>query len=238
VVGVEATSVETKELLMSDVTKQEKKGLYLLHIDGGIKASAAGKMGEGAIGALLKEPNGAAIPGAELSERIGPVEGPTTAEYGALLRGLELARERDVNYLAVFSDSRNLVNQMNRLWNAGDNLAKLRDEAEEALRNFKGTQFSWVPRNWNKEADALVNKAFGPKTAPAPSESKPKSKATAKKPAWKDLPPAEMAAHLFATPTLADRTWTDEQRLKGEKRDAFIRRILLGETTEIIRSQE
>jgi hypothetical protein len=63
-----------------------------------------------------------------------------------------------------------------------------------------------------------------------PSESKPKSKA--KKPAWKDLSPAEMAAHLLATPTLADRTWTDEQRLKGEKRDAFIRRILLGETGE------
>src|SRR5436190_1176233 len=69
-----------------------------------------------------------------------------------------------------------------------------------------------------------------------PSESKPKPKA--KKPAWKDLSPAEMAAHLLATPTLADRTWTDEQRLKGERRDAFIRRILLGETTEIIRSQE
>ena len=51
-------------------------------------------MGAGAIGALLKEPDGTAIPGAELSERIGPVESPTTAEYRALLRGLELARER------------------------------------------------------------------------------------------------------------------------------------------------
>jgi ribonuclease HI len=214
-------------------TRAEKKGLYLLHIDGGNQASPAGEMGEGAIGALLKEPNGTAIPGAELSERIGPVEGPTTAEYRALLRGLELSRERDVNYLAVFSDSRNLVNQMNRLWNAGDNLAKLRDEAVEMLRKFKGTQVSWIPRSWNKEADALVNKAFHPKTAPEPSESKLKSKA--KKAAWKNLPPAEMAAHLLATPTLADRTWTEEQRLTGEKRDAFIRRILLGETTEIIR---
>ena len=53
---------------------------------------------------------------------------------------------------------------MNRLWNTGENLVKLRDEAEEALRNFKGTQVSWVPRHWNKEADALVNKAFGPTT--------------------------------------------------------------------------
>ena len=148
---------------MSDATKQEKKGFYLLHIDGGNKASAAGEMSEGAIGALLREPNGAAIPGAELSERIGLVAGPTTAEHRALMRGLELARERGVNYLAVFSDSRNLVNQMNRLWNAGDDLAKLRDEAEEGLRDFKGWQVSWVPRIWNKEADALVNKAFGPK---------------------------------------------------------------------------
>ena len=62
------------------------------------------------------------------------------------------------------------------------------------------------------------------------SESKPKSKA--KKAAWKDLSPAEMATHLLATPTLADRTWTGEQRVTGEKRDAFIRRILLGETGE------
>lgn len=147
---------------MSDqATKQDKKGLYLLHIDGGKKASAAGEMGEGAIGVLLKQPNGTAIPSAELSDRIGPVESPTTAEYVALLRGLQLAREHDIDYLAVFSDSRNLVNQMNKLWNAGDTLATLRDEAEEALRNFKGTQVSWVPRKWNKEADALVSKAFG-----------------------------------------------------------------------------
>jgi len=150
--------------LMSDETKQEKKGLYLLHIDGGKKASAVGEMGEAAIGALLKQPNGTAIPGAELSERIGPVKSPTSAEYRALLRGLELARERGVEYLAVLSDSRHLVNQMNRLWNANDDLAKLRDEAVEALGIFKGTQVSWIPRNWNAEADALVNKAFGPKT--------------------------------------------------------------------------
>ena len=67
---------------------------------------------------------------------------------------------------------------------------------------------------------------------PDPSGLKPKSKA--KKPAWKDFSPAEMAAHLLATPTLADRTWTSEQRFKGENREAFIRRILLGETSEIV----
>jgi ribonuclease HI len=74
---------------------------------------------------------------------------------------LQLAREHNIDYLAVFSDSRNLVNQMNKLWNAGATLTTLRDEAQEALSNFKGTQVSWVPRHWNKEADALANKAFG-----------------------------------------------------------------------------
>ena len=56
------------------------------------------------------------------------------------------------------------MNQINGLWDAGDDLAKLRDEAVEALRDFKGTQVSWIPRNSNAEADALVSKAFGPKT--------------------------------------------------------------------------
>jgi hypothetical protein len=59
---------------MSDETRQERRGFYLLHIDGGNRRSPGGEM-EGAIGALLKEPNGTAIPGAELSERIVPVEG-------------------------------------------------------------------------------------------------------------------------------------------------------------------
>ena len=145
-----------RSVLMGNETKQEKEGYYLLHIDGSNRARA--------IGALLKEPDGTAIPGAELSERIDPVTGPTMAEYRALLRGLELAREHNVNYVAVFSDSMTMVNQVNRLSNAGDNLAKLRDEAQEALRSFKGTQVSWVPRSWNKEADALVNKASGSKT--------------------------------------------------------------------------
>ncbi len=57
---------------------QKRRGFYLLHIDGGKKKSAAGEMGEGAIGALLKEPNGTPIPGAELSELIGPVEESTS----------------------------------------------------------------------------------------------------------------------------------------------------------------
>ena len=48
----------------------------------------------------------------------------------------------------------------------------------------------------------------------------------------RELPPAEMAAHLLATPTIADGIWTSEPRLPHEKRPDFVRRVLLGETPE------
>jgi ribonuclease HII len=47
--------------------------------------------------------------------------------------------------------------------------------------------------------------------------------------AWRELPSAEMAAHLLETPTISDRAWTDELRLPRETRSAFIRRVLLGD---------
>jgi ribonuclease HI len=49
---------------------------------------------------------------------------------------------------------------------------------------------------------------------------------------WRELPPAQMAAHLLATPTISDAAWTSEPRLSGEARSDFVRRVLLGETPE------
>ena len=49
---------------------------------------------------------------------------------------------------------------------------------------------------------------------------------------WRELPPAGMAAHLLATPTITDGAWTSEPRLLREKRSDFVRRVLLGETPE------
>lgn len=51
-----------------------------------------------------------------------------------------------------------------------------------------------------------------------------------RKASWRELPPAEMAAHLLATPTIADGIWTSEPRLPRETRSDFVRRVLLGET--------
>ena len=53
-----------------------------------------------------------------------------------------------------------------------------------------------------------------------------------RKASWRELPPAEMAAHLLATPTISDGVWTSEPRLPRETRSDFVRRVLLGESPE------
>ena len=53
-----------------------------------------------------------------------------------------------------------------------------------------------------------------------------------RKASWRELAPAEMAAHLLATPTIADGVWTSKPRLPREKRSDFVRRVLLDETPE------
>lgn len=68
--------------------------------------------------------------------------------------------------------------------------------------------------------------------SPTEHASPAKSSRKRKPPAWKSLPPTELAAHLLATPTIADPNWTTEKRLPRENRESFIRRILLGETPE------
>jgi hypothetical protein len=47
-----------------------------------------------------------------------------------------------------------------------------------------------------------------------------------RKDAWPRPRDAEKAQYLLDHQTISDRTWTDEPRLKSEKRDAFIHRIL------------
>ena len=54
----------------------------------------------------------------------------------------------------------------------------------------------------------------------------PGPKTTRKAPEWKSLPDAEKARYLLDHQTISDRAWTGEPRLKGEKRDVFIHRIL------------
>ena len=135
-----------------------KKGYYLLFIDGGKRANEQGQA-EGAIGVILQEPDCGPVL-ATVSEKVGSVGSPQEAEYHALIRGLKLAAEKRITYVAAFSDSVNVVNQITGRWNKNERATELYEEVEEALKPFKRWQLSWVPREMNSEADKLVDQAF------------------------------------------------------------------------------
>ena len=87
-----------------------------------------------------------------------------------------------------------------------------------------------------EEAIRRNNVQFGSTEGRPVEENEPEAETAAltpgktkKAPAWKALPDAEKVQYFLEHRTLSDRTWTDEPRLKGETRNAFIRRILLGE---------
>ena len=135
-----------------------KKGYYLLFIDGGKRANEQGQA-EGAIGVILQEPDCGKVL-VEEAEKVGPVGSPTEAEYLALIRGLKLAAEKELPYVAAFSDSAQVVNQITGRWNMNERATELSEEVKEALKPFKGWQLSWVPREMNGDADKLVDQAF------------------------------------------------------------------------------
>lgn len=135
-----------------------KSGYYLLFIDGGKRAGESGEA-EGAIGVILQEPECGTVL-ATVAEKVGPVGSPQEAEYHALIRGLKLAAEKRLRYVAAFSDNANVVNQITHGWNKNERATQLCQEVEEALAPFAGWRLSWVPRNMNRDADKLVDQAF------------------------------------------------------------------------------
>ena len=213
-----------------------KRGYYLLNTDAGM-ASGHGRrrsgdlLGHAAVGALLRTTR--LITVAQISKAIGPAT-HNEAEYRALIEGLKLAGDYGVDHLRVYMDSELVVDQVNGVSAVKEaRLVELQQAANELRAQFKSIRISWVPRAMNAEADRLASDALGVLVEapdnPEPGQQKPKPKAKAKSPALKTLPDEERAAYLLEHDTIADRAWTDKPRLTGEKRDDFIRRILLGE---------
>jgi hypothetical protein len=106
-------------------------------------------------------------------------------------------------------------------------LARIREAREEGIRRNDAqtgnTEGGQIPT-----AVATVEATGEPveETEPEAEAATPKPKKTERAPEWKSLPDAEKAQYLLDHQTISDRTWTDEPRLKSEKRDAFIHRIL------------
>ena len=126
----------------------------VLNVDGG----ARGNPGPAAIGVVIATPEG------ETVERIAETIGVATnnvAEYRALLRGLERARELGAEAVEVRGDSELVVKQVAGEYRVRSaELKPLHAAALEALAGFERWSLRHVPRAENASADALVNAAL------------------------------------------------------------------------------
>jgi dinuclear metal center YbgI/SA1388 family protein len=127
---------------------------HRLYTDGGSR----GNPGPAGIGAVLLSPGGDVVD--ELAAFIG-VATNNVAEYQALLAGLELALDREVERLDVFLDSELVVRQLLGRYQVKDaTLKALHAQATHLVRQFHEIDVQHVPRAENAAADALVNKAI------------------------------------------------------------------------------
>ena len=125
-----------------------------VNVDGG----ARGNPGPAAIGVVLRDEAGQALEA--VGERIGEATN-NVAEYKALLRGIELAREHDATELELIGDSELVVRQVEgryKVKNAG--IKPLHEAVKEALASFDSWSIRHVPRAQNADADRLVNEAL------------------------------------------------------------------------------
>lgn len=104
------------------------------------------------------------------------------AEYQALIRGLQLARDFEANSVQVISDSELVVNHMNGRYKVKSaSLRPLFEEAQKLSREFHRFKISHVDRSQNKDADRLANEgirnhaASGPDGRARKSEESPSS---------------------------------------------------------------
>ncbi len=126
----------------------------VLHVDGG----ARGNPGPAAIGVVVSGADGEVLD--EIAEPIG-VATNNVAEYRAVLRGVQRARQLGARELELVGDSELIARQLMGVYKVKHPaMRELHTQAVAALREFDRWSIRTVPRDQNAGADALVNQAL------------------------------------------------------------------------------
>ncbi len=97
---------------------------------------------------------------AEAKQAIGRATN-NVAEYRGLIAGLDAAVEVGATEVAVFMDSKLVVEQMSGRWKVKHpDLIELNAEARKVAARFDRIRYTWIPRERNKHADRLANEAM------------------------------------------------------------------------------
>ncbi|XP_074315443.1 uncharacterized protein LOC141651638 [Silene latifolia] len=132
------------------LTLSEAKGEHVweLHVDGASNTKGAG------VGLVLKSPQGKQIIQAVRCEFKAT---NNEAEYEALILGLQLALEMQINHINVYSDSQLIVNHVNNVYMARDpKMVAYLEVAKELKLRFASFHIQQIPMDQNVEADALA----------------------------------------------------------------------------------
>ena len=149
---------------MNPAERALMNGRYLLNTDGGVKnngpRSPGDDPGEAAIGIVLNDPRDRPV--TTFNAAIGP-ETIQGAEYRALITGLEIAREYRITKIRAFVDNQLVVDHIHGCAQVrSDYLAPFHKAVTDLLKKFPDQRVYWVPRERNKEADALVREILYP----------------------------------------------------------------------------
>lgn len=149
-----AKEVNISQLQKTDVEEATKSGHMIVYSDGGSR----GNPGPSASGFVIKSADD------RLLFEGGKYLGITTnnqAEYQAVKFALEKAKELGGEYIQFRLDSQLVVNQLNGIYQIRNrDLWPIHAAIKELAAGFKHVTFTHVRREFNKEADAMVNKVL------------------------------------------------------------------------------
>ncbi|MFC1896980.1 ribonuclease HI family protein [Chloroflexota bacterium] len=126
----------------------------VIHADG----ASRGNPGPAAIGITIKDNGGKLI--TSISQRIGRTTN-NQAEYRAIITALEEATRVGARQVDIRLDSELVVKQINGEYRVKkDTLKPLYQQLKKLLGSLESFTITHIPRQQNKEADDLANKAF------------------------------------------------------------------------------
>lgn len=136
------------------MTKIDDNEIVTIFSDGGSR----GNPGHAAIGNVLINEKGEVV--AEVSKYIG-IATNNAAEYLAVIYGLHEALYLEAKRIVVNVDSQLVARQLTGSYKVNDpRIKKFRDIILNLFRLFDTVNIKEIPREKNKAADALVNRAL------------------------------------------------------------------------------
>jgi ribonuclease HI len=140
--------------LFSETHAAAPAGVYIANVDG----ASRGNPGPASYAVILRDPNGKVV--LELGKKFGR-DTNNVAEYYALLAALDYAVTQGIKALRIRSDSELLVRQMQGRYKVKSaDLKPLHERASKLSRQLEYFVIEHVPREMNRDADALANLAL------------------------------------------------------------------------------